>query len=146
MKFLVVVSLCFLSQASLANSLVTTESKYNFSKTVELLKAKILDKKFSIFSEIDHQKGATKVNLDLKKNTLIIFGNPKGGTPLMQENSLMGIELPLKLLITEETGKIVKVSFKDPRPYAKEYGLKKNEARLEKIFGALKGISKTVSR
>jgi len=144
MKYLVAICLVLSSHLAVASNLVSLQSKHNFSKTVELLEQKIIDKKFSIFSEIDHQKGASSVNLVLNGNKLIIFGNPKGGAPLMQENSLMGIELPLKMLITEEKKGSVKVTFEDPRSYEKKYALNKNKIRLNKIYGALKSIAETV--
>lgn len=146
MKYMIVCFLFLVTITAQGASLITIESLYDFSKTVELLKSEMIKKNFLIFSEIDHQKGAKKIGLSLNSNKLIIFGNPKGGTPLMQENSLMGLELPLKILITKNDKNIVEVNYRDPRTHLAEYNLKKNKRRLEKIYQAITKIVGVVKK
>lgn len=146
MKYMIVCFLFLTTIAAQGASLITVESQHDFAETVKLLKSEMKKKNFSIFSEIDHQKGAKKIGLSLNKNKLIIFGNPKGGTPLMQENSLMGFELPLKILITENEKNVVEVSYRDSRTYLAEYNLEKNKKRLKKIYQAINKLAGVVKK
>lgn len=146
MRLLLLVSVFLMVNVASAEEIISVKSRYNFSKTVAALKTQIDQKNFKLFSEIDHRKGALSAGLKMEVNTLLIFGKPKGGTPLMQENPLMGLELPLKLLVFQSKDKRVMVSFKDPRSFLKKYGLKNNSKRLEKIFTVLDSIARSVSK
>jgi Uncharacterized conserved protein len=75
-----------------------------------------------IFAVIDHSKNAEDVGLNLSKTKLYIFGNPSAGTLLMQRRREIGYDLPLRVLLWEEDGK-VNISYKLPSEIAREYGL-----------------------
>src|SRR5260221_7195195 len=110
---------------------------YSTQQTVEVLRKVIQQKGFKIFNTIDHAQGAESVGLTLRPTMLIIFGNPKGGTPLMNCDQRMGIVLPMKILIWEDESKVVKAGFINPEKYAREFDLEKCKEILPKMKNAL---------
>ena len=86
-------------------------SRYSYAQTVERLTKAITDAGNTIFASIDQAAAATSVGMTLRPTTLIVFGNPRGGTPLMAAFPLMALHLPLKLLVWEEDG--VSVGYAD---------------------------------
>ena len=85
-----------------ADGLITMPSSYGPKETMERLKAEAAAKGLTILARIDHTAGATQVGLQLRPTELLIFGNAKAGTPLMQSNQEVGIDLPLKALVWED--------------------------------------------
>jgi uncharacterized protein (DUF302 family) len=79
-------------------------SRYSYTETVERLSSAIVQGGNTLFATIDQGKAAQSAGASLRPTTLLIFGNPKGGTPLMAAFPLVGLELPLKLLVWEEAG------------------------------------------
>ena len=127
-----------------ANDIVTYESQMSFEQTVENFKELVTQKGLIIFGIIDHHANAEKVNMNLSKAQVILFGNPKAGTVLMQENIVSGLDLPLKVLIYEnKEGKTV-ISYHSAEWLEKTYGLK-NDALIQKIDDSLKSISKVAT-
>jgi uncharacterized protein (DUF302 family) len=87
--------------------LVMLPSSYEVSATVERLKSLLAQKQIRLFAHIDHAAEAKKVGLSLRPTQVLIFGNPKVGTPLMQGRQTIGLDLPLRVLIWEdEAGKV----------------------------------------
>ncbi|MEO8821507.1 MAG: DUF302 domain-containing protein [Ginsengibacter sp.] len=95
------------------NGLITIPSAYPASKTIERLISIIEAKGMTIFGRIDHADNALKQGMDLRATELIIFGNPKAGTVLMQDNQVSGIDLPLKALVWEDEQGKTWVSYND---------------------------------
>lgn len=112
-----------------------------FEEKVSELKAKLTEKNIQIFAEINHSEEAKKADLELPKTTLLIVGNPKVGTLLMQENQEFALHLPLKILITKKEGKVV-INYQEIMPLAKKYKLKKSLPIAKKIDEAMKQIIK----
>jgi uncharacterized protein (DUF302 family) len=83
------------------HGIVTIKSPYPFSDTVERLKSALHAKGIKLFASIDQQAEAAVVGLQMQPTVLLLFGNPKGGTPLMVSRPLSGLDLPLKALVTE---------------------------------------------
>jgi uncharacterized protein (DUF302 family) len=77
----------------------------------------------TVFARIDHAAGAEEVGLPLRPTELLIFGNAKAGTPLMQANQPIGIDLPLKALVFEDAAGRVWLSYNDPRWLAQRHGV-----------------------
>lgn len=102
--------------------LVTHTSPYSFEQTVLHLRREIEKRPLNLFAEINHADGAAKAALKLAPSTLFIFGNPIGGTPLMNRNPQMGIALPLKIHVYKD-GDNVKVTYEDIVQIAERYGL-----------------------
>ena len=84
-----------------------------------------------LFARIDHAAGARKAGAELDPNVLLIFGNPSVGTPLMQADPRVGIELPLRMLIWGDASG-TRVGYLDPRELADRYALAGNEETLER--------------
>jgi uncharacterized protein (DUF302 family) len=91
-------------------------------KTADLLESFLSGKGNKIFARIDQAAEAAAVGLELRPTILLLFGNPKAGTPLMQQYPNLALDLPLKLLIWEEAGK-VHVSFTGPDELRERYNL-----------------------
>jgi uncharacterized protein (DUF302 family) len=105
------------------NGLVTLQSAHDFATTLDRLTAALEGNGATIFARIDHAAGAASAGLALRPTTLVVFGNPKGGTPLMQAAQTAGIDLPLKALIWQDEGGAVHLSYNDPAWIAARHGL-----------------------
>lgn len=83
----------------------TFDSAYNFATTKSKIVEALKSKGMTVFAEIDHQQAAKNAGLSMQPATVIIFGNPKAGTPLMVKDPNFALQLPLKVLVTEVNGK-----------------------------------------
>ena len=110
----------------------SAKSKYDFKQTISRLKKNFKANNIAIFAEIDHAKAAKKVKEDLLQATVLVVGNPKVGTSLMQENPKVAIELPLKVLVYEEN-EIVQVRYKFVSLLVSDYKLERVEQITQKI-------------
>ncbi|MHC2462455.1 DUF302 domain-containing protein [Bradyrhizobium embrapense] len=97
-----------------AEGLTTVKSAHGASETMERLKDAVRSRGMTIFAEIDHTAGAKEVGMSLRPTDLLIFGSPKGGTPLMQSVQTVGIELPLKALVWQDEAGVTWVSYNAP--------------------------------
>ena len=95
--------------AHAAESLLTFKSAYPFDDTVSRLEKGIQEKGMSVFAVIDHAKAAQDVGLSMPATKVIIFGNPKAGTPLMQKHPPLALDLPLRVLVNDD-GQAVNVT------------------------------------
>lgn len=119
-----VIILVLMVISTYASSFVELESKYDAKTTVEKISSMIDAKKgFSIFIVVDHQKNATSVKMKLPFTQVIIFGNPKAGTKLMQADILMGYELPMRIMVYEQDEKVM-VAYRKPEHFSNNYMLK----------------------
>ena len=84
------------------NGLITIASAHSVKDTIDRLAADVTSKGMTVFARIDHAAGAQGAGLALRPTELLIFGNAKGGTPLMQSQQTIGIDLPLKALAFED--------------------------------------------
>jgi uncharacterized protein (DUF302 family) len=82
--------------------LATLPSAHGVTETVERLKALLAQKGIELFAHVDHAAGARQVGLPLRPTQVLIFGNPKAGTPLMQARQTIGLDLPLRALVWED--------------------------------------------
>jgi uncharacterized protein (DUF302 family) len=98
----------------MADGLVTLRSAHDFQTTLDRLLKALEVKGVTVFARIDHAAGAAGVGLPLRPTTLVIFGNPAAGTPLMQAEQTAGIDLPLKALVWQDAGGAVNLSYNDP--------------------------------
>ena len=90
---------------------------------MDRLVAEVQAKGLTVFARIDHAAGASDAGLALRPTELVIFGNAKGGTPLMQANQAIGIDLPLKALVWQEASGDTWLSYNDPAWLARRHGL-----------------------
>jgi len=97
-----------------ANGIVTRPSAHTVDQTVDKLKAMLQAKGVMLFALIDHSGEAEKVGLQMPPTKVLIFGNPKGGTPLMLAAPSLAIDLPLKILVAESADGKVSISYNAP--------------------------------
>lgn len=103
-----------------ANGLITRQSKYSVDETIAKFEAAIkakADAGWVVFTRIDHAAAARKAGLELRARTVIVFGNPKGGTPAMARSATLAIDLPMKALVWQDDQDKVWLSYN-----SSEYG------------------------
>ena len=105
------------------NGLITIRSQSSVKATIDRLEASLGESGVSIFARIDHRAGAISAGMSLRPTEVLIFGNPKAGTPLMQAKQTIGINLPLKVLAWEDASGTVWVTYNDPAWLAARHGL-----------------------
>jgi uncharacterized protein (DUF302 family) len=122
----------------------TKKSRHSFADTVMQLSKAIGASGNTIFATIDQAAAAQDVGMTLRPTTLIVFGNPKGGTPLMDAFPLVALDLPLKLLVWEDGGS-VNVSYVPMSEIASRYGVTGMDARIDAMDHALDGLTNAVT-
>ncbi|WP_165856862.1 DUF302 domain-containing protein [Marinobacter sp. JSM 1782161] len=127
-----------------ADGLITVQSPHSVETTADNLEAVLDAKGMTVFTRIDHALGAREAGLDLRPTEVVIFGNPKVGTPLMQCTQSVAIDLPQKALIWQDAEGQVWVGYNDPQ-YLKERhdieGCDEVVGKIEKALGALVGAA-----
>ena len=124
------------------DGLTTLRSGVGAKETANRLEAEVKARGLTVFARIDHAAGAAEVGLPLRPTELIIFGNARGGTPLMQAAQTIGIDLPLKALVWEDASGSTWLSYNDPSWLAKRHGLDPAKlARMEVAGGSIRTIA-----
>ena len=146
---IIATSLCLITSATASEKggmqLVksTHDAKTTMEKLVKIVKAK----GFKVFAQVDHTAGGKSVNLDLRPTQLLIFGNPKGGTVLMQCNQNVGIDLPLKFLVTTDKSGQTWISYNDGDFIADRHKLGDcGKKVISKVNKGLKGMSSAAAK
>jgi uncharacterized protein (DUF302 family) len=111
-----------LSTAVAADGLISIKSSYPALETMNRFEAQVKERGLTVFARIDHAAGATKIGKTLAPTELLIFGNSQGGTPLMECSQTAGIDLPLKVLVWENSAKQVWLGYNDPSYLAARHG------------------------
>ena len=133
-------------QAMAADGLITLRSSYGPKETMNRLETEVKAKGLTIFARIDHAAGAAEVGLSLRPTELLIFGNAKGGTPLMQAVQTIAIDLPLKALVWQDASGNTWLSYNDPNWLAKRHGLgHEADAPIKAISAALDAMTKAAT-
>ncbi len=120
-------------------------SPHPVTTTVAKLKAVLSDKGMNIFATIDHRQGAIEAGLELRPTTLVIFGNPKVGTKLMQCDPRAGLALPLKILIWEDEAGKVWLGYREPPALAGIYGLEACAEVLARMKNAMANFARAAT-
>ena len=124
------------------DGLITMQSSFDPEATLQKLEAILHAKGLTVFAKVDHAAGAAQVGLPLRPTTVIIFGNAKGGTPLMQTAQTSGIDLPLKALVWQDASGKTWLSYNDPAWIAKRHGLQHEaEAAVKAMGDALRAFA-----
>ena len=105
------------------NGLIQVPSRYSVEETVQKLQAAFVGKGMQIFAVIDHSGEAEKVGLKMRPTKVLIFGSPKGGTPLMVASPSLAIDLPLKVLVAEGADGKVSVTYNSPDYLQERHGV-----------------------
>lgn len=122
---------------SVGDGLIVKDSDFGVVKTLDRLGIALERAGITVFSRIPHDKGAAKVGMTLAPTQTIIFGSPKLGTPLMQSNPAIGLDLPLKAVAWETADGKTRIAYSDPAWLAKRYGITDREKVFMKMTGAL---------
>jgi uncharacterized protein (DUF302 family) len=129
--------------AHAADGLVALKSPHSAPETMNRLEATVKERGLNVFARIDHAAGAMKMGKTLRPTELLIFGNPQGGTPLMECAQTAGIDLPLKALVwQDETGQVW-LGYNDPAFLAQRHGVPACPV-VENLRKALSGLAETV--
>jgi len=106
-----------------APGLASKLSAFGAKETMDRLEAALKVGGATIFARIDHAAGAGSAGMELRPTEVIVFGNPQGGTPLMQAEQTIGIDLPLKALVWQDAAGAVWLSYNEPAWLAERHGL-----------------------
>jgi uncharacterized protein (DUF302 family) len=140
-KFIaLVLTLSFACSAWAAEGLVALKSPYSPKETLSRLEDLVKQRGLNVFARIDHAAGAAKIGKTLRPTELLIFGNPQGGTPLMECAQSAGIDLPLKALVWEDEKAQVWLGYNDPAFLAQRHGAS-NCPAVEGLRKALAGLA-----
>jgi uncharacterized protein (DUF302 family) len=136
----------FSSLATAADGLVAVKSPHSAKDTMNRLEEIVKQRGLIVFARIDHAAGAAKVGKTLRPTEVLIFGNPQGGTPFMECAQSVGIDLPLKALVWEDSSSQVWLGYNDPTFLAQRHGVVQCPV-TETLRKALAGIAEaTVAR
>lgn len=108
------------------NGIVSLPAKHSVNEVVARLQTLLREKSIKLFAIVDHSGEAESVGLKMPPTKLLIFGNPKVGTPLMLASPSIAIDLPLKILVSEDTGGNVWVSYNSPKYLRMRHSLPEN--------------------
>lgn len=114
-------------------------SSSGHSETLARLLAAIARRDLTVFAQIDHAAAAREVGMELPDEVVVAFGNPRAGTPLMQEDPRVGIELPLRMLVWERAGQ-TSVGYNDPSTLSDAYNVS-SEATLQAMHSLLQTLA-----
>lgn len=130
----------------MSEGLITIASRHGVKETLDRLESLLAEKSIGSFARIDHAAGATSVGMTLRPTELLIFGNPRAGTPLMQAVQEIGIDLPLKMLAYEDEAGTVRLAWTDISWLARRYRLPEStETAIGGIAALLKSLAESAA-
>jgi uncharacterized protein (DUF302 family) len=136
-----------MERAMAVQGLTTVPSSHGPKDTMNRLEAEVKAKGMTVFARIDHAAGAVEAGLSLRPMEVLIFGNAKAGTPLMQSFQTIGIDLPLKALVWQDAAGDTWLSYNDPAWLAQRHGLGGEiEAAVQMMTAALNAVTKAATR
>ena len=125
------------------NEIVRLRSTHSFDETVARVKDALASKGIALFAVIDHSGEAAKVGLKMPPTKLIIFGNPQAGTPLMLASPMIAIDLPLKILVSEDESGAAWISYNSPEYLQQRFDIPSN--LLSNISG-IEGLARLAAK
>lgn len=125
--------------ATAADGLIALKSPRSAKETMDRLESLVKERGLNVFLRIDHAAGAAKIGKTLRPTELLVFGNPQGGTPMMECAQTAGIDLPLKALVWEDASAQVWLGYNDPGYLAQRHGAAEcpAAANLRKALGGI---------
>jgi uncharacterized protein (DUF302 family) len=125
--------------------LVTLPSAHGATETVERLKSLLGEKKIQVFADIDHAAGAKQVGLTLRPTRVVIFGNPQAGTPLMQSQQTIGLDLPLRVLVWEDEAGKVWLTYRRPETLAQSHHIANRDEAVKGLGAGLAALARAAT-
>jgi uncharacterized protein (DUF302 family) len=142
-KTLMAAALALLSLSGIAKAenMITKTSPHTVAVTIDRLAAAVEGAGAKVFARVDHAAGAASVDMELRPTQMLMFGNPKLGTPAMLASQTMGLDLPLRVLAYETEDGSVVVTYENPADMAKAHGADADLAVFKKMTGALNKLT-----
>ncbi len=141
----VFVALALTTSAAMSQALTTVESKFAVKETGDRLAAELEKRGIKVAARVDHAAGAKSVGLDMPATEVIMFGNPRLGTPLMLAQPSVAIELPMKMLIWQDKSGKVLIGYTPPSTLKDRYQITGQDEPLKTMAAALAGLAKIAS-
>ena len=124
--------------------MVTLTSAHDFSATLTRLQDALSRRGLTVFAQFDHAAAAREAGMELPDETVVVFGNPRAGTPLMEDDPRVGIELPLRMLVWDG-GDGTRLGYGDPRELAGSYDVGGHAETLAAMASLLEGLAAEVA-
>ncbi len=140
------ITMLAVSPALGADGMVTKPSAFSVAETIERLEKGARERDFVIVARVDHAAAATKAGLELRPTVLLIFGNPRGGTPLMQSAPSIGLDLPLKALAWEDAAGRTWLAYNDPQWLAQRHGVSGRPELVQRMSTALDQLTDAATK
>ena len=144
----ILISLDLISSAVLANEvegMIKISSQHSVSATIDKLESSLKAKGMTIFKRVNHASGAKNAGMTLRPTELLIFGNPKVGTPLMLCSQTAALDLPQKALAYEDINGQVWLAYNKPAYMAKRHNIKGCDKQVQKVSNALAAFAKVAT-
>lgn len=125
---------------------VTKPSAHSVPVTLDRLEKILKSKGITVFTRVDHAAGAKKVGAKLPPTQLLIFGNPKLGTPLMQSNRAIGLDLPMKALAWQDAAGKVYLTYTLPSALQARHNISGRDQVFKKMTGALNALTTAATK
>jgi len=125
------------------DGLVSCLSSHGPKETMDRLIAAVAERGMMILARVDYAGAAAKVGMELRQTEVVLFGNPKAGTPLMQAVQTIGIDLPLKALVWQDGEGRTWLGYNDPKWLAKRHGV---AAGMEQTLGAMTDVLAAIAK
>lgn len=123
------------------STLVRKASPYSVQETLNRLEAIVRGKGATVFARVDHAAGAAKAGMELRPTALLIFGNPKLGTPIMLKEQQAGLDLPMKALAYQDVDGKVWLTYRHPQSMGAAHGLPANAPETTKVAKVLDALT-----
>lgn len=133
--------LIFPIQQASAAELITKQSPHSVSVTIDNLVAAVEKAGAKVFARVDHAAGASSVGLELRPTQLLVFGNPKLGTPALQASQTSGLDLPLRVVAYEVADGQVFLAYHPPSKLSEDHGISADAEVLKKMTRALNNLT-----
>jgi len=125
------------------DGLTISLSAYGPKETMDRVAAAVTDRGITILARIDHAAAAAKVGMELRPTEVLIFGNPRAGTPLMQSAQTIGIDLPLKALVWQDDKGKTWLAYNDPKWLARRHGV---DSAAEHALNAMAAVLAEIAK
>lgn len=134
------------SKVSNETEMVTAPSVHTAAETVARLKSLLTKKGIEVFADVNHSTAARHVGMDLRPTQVVIFGNPRAGTPLMQVQQTMGLDLPLRILIWEDESGKVWLTYRRVETLAQRHRVVGQDAAIQALDAGLAALAQEAGR
>jgi uncharacterized protein (DUF302 family) len=133
------------SPAAAPDGLVSVPSPHSAAETAARLEKALKAKGIHLFARVDHAAGAREAGMPLRPTLVLLFGNPTAGTPLMQSNQTIGIDLPLKVLIWEDAQGRTWLSYNEPDDLVRRHHVADRAEAVKAMTAGLEALSKAAT-